>query len=224
MPYSALEIDSLTHSYGNRRILSNVYFNCKIGDITGVLGRNGSGKSTLLKIIFGTVTPEFKHLRINNEIIDKPFQKGNLVAYLPENSFLPANISLNKIIDLFIKDQRIKNEIKQDTLINKYLTKKPMELSSGESRYFEILLIVNHPAGIILLDEPFSGIEPLLKEHIIQLIESKKDKKCFMIADHDYRNILKLCNRLILLTDQNCIEINEPSELKERGYLPERYV
>ncbi len=223
MPYNTLEIDSLTHSYGNRRILSNIYFQCKTGDITGLFGRNGSGKSTLMKIIFGTLIPDFKHLRINNELIEKPYLKGNLVAYLPESSFVPANITLNKIIDLFIKDKKAGEEIKGDEQIRKHLTKKPSQLSQGELRYFETILITNHPAGIILLDEPFSKVEPIIKERIIELIKSKKDKKCFMIADHDYRNILKLCNRIILLKDQNCFEINEPSELKEMGYFPEVY-
>ena len=128
-----------------------------------------------MRIIFGTLTPDFKHLRINNEIIDKPFLKGNLVAYLPENGFLPANLSLGKIIDLFIKDKSVRDKIKQDDIIKKHLSEKPMYLSQGELRYFETVLIINHPAGIILLK------------------------------------------------DQNCIEINETSELKERGYFPESY-
>ena len=71
----------------------------------------------------------------------------------------------------------------------------------------EIVLIINHPAEVILLDKPFSRIEPIIKDRIINIIENKKEEKCFIIADHDYRGTIKnlfhkLSNSIFL--QKNC--------------------
>ena len=97
-----LEVDSVMISFDDRKILSGCYLKCETGDIIGILGRNGCGKSSLLKIIFGTLFTYNKFIRINQKVYQQPFKHGNLVAYLPQHGFLPKNISIKKIINIYI--------------------------------------------------------------------------------------------------------------------------
>lgn len=76
---SELHIDSITKSYNNKVILSDIFISCQKGEIKGLIGRNGSGKSTLLKIVFGTEKADFKFVRIGNKIIRNISDGRNLI-------------------------------------------------------------------------------------------------------------------------------------------------
>src|SRR5688500_8130139 len=190
MPGHILEADSILHSFGSRSLLSDVYLRCQTGEITGLLGRNGSGKSTLLKIIFGSLPADNKHIRIDGNIYHQPFQH-QLIGYLPQDAFLPANVSLHRIVDIFIPSKANRSRIKENERINPHLKKPVNQLSGGEVRYFELLLLLHLDAPFLLLDEPFSGIEPIYKEHIKTLLRTYRKEKGFIITDHDYRHIIE---------------------------------
>ncbi len=218
--HNILEIDSLIKSYGSKRILSNVYLKCETGEVVGILGRNGCGKSTLLKILFGTLSAENKSIRINKKVYSRLFRSKDQVAYLPQHSFLPEHVSLKSIVNAYIKDTESRRVILGDERIKKHLRKKTAQLSGGELRYFEMLLLVNLKTKFILLDEPFSGIEPIYIEKIKELIRSYCDKKGFIITDHDYQNILDVSDRIALIKDGFLKPIDKMEQLEEHNYLP----
>ncbi|GGK86107.1 ATP-binding cassette domain-containing protein [Rufibacter glacialis] len=215
-----LEVDSVLKSYGNVKILSNVYLTCKTGDVVGILGRNGCGKSTLLKIIFGSEDTYDKSIRIDKEVYAKPYQHKNLIAYLPQHDFLPKRVRLRKIAALFLEDHEARERVLLDPRIKEHLDKPITELSGGQRRYFEVLLLVNLPVKFILLDEPFSGIEPLYKDEIKELINRHRPEKGFIITDHDYSNIISASDRLLLIVDGVCKPVSRLEELEELNYLP----
>ncbi|WP_114777362.1 MutS-related protein [Botryobacter ruber] len=215
-----LEVDSVLKNYGGVQVLTNVYLQCKTGDVVGLLGRNGSGKSTLLKIIFGSVDTPDKSIRIDKKVYPEPYREKKLVAYLPQHSFLPKGISLKRIAAIFLEDRERKEAVLGNERIKKHINKTATALSGGERRYFEVLLLVNLPVRFVLLDEPFSAIEPLYKEAIQELIYQYKSEKGFIITDHDYRSIIEVSNRLILLSNGVCRHIKRTQELEELNYLP----
>lgn len=217
---NVLEIDSVMKSFGSNRILSDVYLKCQTGDIIGILGRNGCGKSTLLKIIFGNLQADQKTIKINNQIYTYPYRTKNLISYLPQHTFLPENCSLKNIVNACIKDPDKRNIILKDERISKHITKTTNALSGGELRYFEILLLVNLNTKFILLDEPFSGIEPIYKDKIKELIKTYQSHKGFIITDHDYRNIIEVSDRIVLITNGACKNIDKLEQLEEYNYLP----
>ena len=98
---SKLHIDSITKSFGEKDILKDIYLNCETGKISGILGRNGCGKSTLFQIIFGTIKGKTQYIKFNNTILKDQSDRKNKIAYLPQYSFLPKNIKIRKLIDLF---------------------------------------------------------------------------------------------------------------------------
>lgn len=215
---SNLHVDSVTKNYGQRQLLTDIYLNCNQGEIIGLLGRNGSGKSTLLEIIFGSKSADGKFIRIGEKIIKNLSNSHNLIKFLPQNSFLPNHLKIDKIISVF--NNQHKAVIKEHHLIKPMLNKKCYELSGGEKRLLEIYLIIYSNAKYVLIDEPFNGIAPIYKEIIKDLIRDQSKNKGFIITDHDYRNILDLATKVILLHDGGTKEIMETDELKYWGYIP----
>lgn len=215
-----LEVDSVIISFGHREVVNDCYLSCATGEVIGMLGRNGCGKSSLLKVMFGTLSAKSKFIRINGQVYDQPYKTGNLIAYLPQHAFLPPNISIKRIINIFISDETSRNKILSDPMLRHHLKKRITELSGGELRYLEILLLVNLNVKFILLDEPFSKVEPLYKQVIIDLIREYRSTKGFIITDHDYTNIIASSDKIILISNGVCRPIDKLIELEQYNYVP----
>ena len=99
-----LEIDSFNKSFGLNRILTDIYLKCESGDIIGILGKNGSGKSTMLKILFGIEKAEQKFIRIDGKVFDKPYKTQGEIAYLPQDNFIPRNLTLSSAVKFYLSD------------------------------------------------------------------------------------------------------------------------
>lgn len=220
MPENQLESGSILYRIGDRQLLTDIYLNCNTGEVVGLLGRNGCGKTTLLKIIFGTIHTDNKHIRINGQVYQSPYQHQGLLAYLPQHDFLPKNVRLHKIVELYLPDVEKQETVKQNERLQQHMTKYADELSKGELRYFELLLLLQLDVKFLLLDEPFSGVEPLYAERIEELLQLHLTTKGFIVTDHNYRSVLRVSNRVILLTDGYSHPIKHVKELAQWGYIP----
>lgn len=217
---NVLEVDSIMISFDDKKILNGCYLKCETGDIIGILGRNGCGKSTLLKIISGTITTYNKFIRVNQKVYDQPYKYGNLVAYLPQHDFLPKNISIERIAKIYLPNKSATEKITNDPRLKNHLKKRVSELSGGELRYLEIMILVNLDTKFILLDEPFSKVEPLYKEVIIDLIKEYRSTKGFIITDHDYTNTIAASDRMILISDGISRPVTDLYDLEKWSYVP----
>ncbi|MCC9137263.1 ATP-binding cassette domain-containing protein [Pontibacter silvestris] len=220
MPKHTLEVDSIMYSTGGRLLLSDVYLKCQTGEVVGLLGRNGSGKTTLLKIIFGTKTTDNKFIQIDGNVCNTPYTHKGLIGYLPQEGFLPHALSISTIIRIFLDDKQKQQELLAHESVQQHLNKKTAELSTGERRYIELLLLLQLDAEFLLLDEPFSGIASLQVERIQELIEANRLTKGFLVTDHDYKAVLEISNQLLLLVDGACRHIKHRDELMQWGYVP----
>jgi len=218
---SHLEVDSIRKSFGDKQILTDISLKCQPGDIIGLLGRNGTGKSTLLKIIFGTLYTDYKFIRIDDEVLTQPFKTKNSIAYLPQDNFLPKNITVNKVVEIYSDDFDQKKFLEDDVL-SKVTETKIGNLSGGESRYLEVKLLLNLDSIFVLLDEPFNGISPLHIELIKAMILNKSSKKGIVLTDHDYRNVLDIANKYYLLFDGGLKSVKTKQDLIDLGYVPDR--
>ena len=215
-----LYVDSVLKSFGKNQVLTDIFISCKPGEIIGLLGRNGAGKSTLLKIIFGSLIADRKFVKVNGRIATSLFDRINLVGYLPQDSFLPKHIKVKKIISLFC-DKLNSELLHSNQYIKPLITKRSKELSGGETRLLEILLIIHSKTQYVLIDEPFNGSAPMYKDYIKKLIQEHSKTKGFIITDHDYRNITDVATKMVLLHDGETKEIRGNNELKYWGYIPE---
>ena len=215
-----LEVDSIRKAFGDKQVLTDIALKCQPGDIIGLLGRNGSGKSTLLKIIFGTLFTDYKFIRINDEILDQPFKTKNIISYLNQDNFLPKNITVKQVVEIY-SDDLDQKEFLEDEVLSKVLETKIRNLSGGESRYLEVKLLLTLDSLFVLLDEPFNGISPLHIEIVKNMIIDKSVKKGIILTDHDYRNVLDVANKYYLLFDGGLKPIKTKQDLIDWGYVPD---
>ena len=215
-----LEIDSVVKSYGLYDVLTDIYLRCQTGDIIGMLGRNGTGKSTLMKILFGTLQADRKFIRIDGKVYNQPYKIINEICYLPQDSFLPKYMSVEKAIELYLGKQQVTNFL-EDSILQKLNTSKISHLSGGELRYLEIKLLLHTDCKFILLDEPFNGVSPILVGEIKKLILKTSEFKGIILTDHDYRNVLDVANQFCLIYDVGIKKIDNKQELVRWGYISE---
>lgn len=217
---NTLHVDSVIKQFDTKQVLTDVFLSCQKGEIIGLLGRNGAGKSTLLKIIFGSLPADRKFVKVGDKILNGLFDSRKRINYLPQDNFLPNHIKVNTIIDLFC-DEKNADLIKTHALITPMLSKKSRQLSGGEKRLLEILLIIYSNSSYTMIDEPFNGMAPIYKDIIKDLIKHKSVDKGFIITDHDYRNILDIATRIVIIHDGGTREIKSRDELVYWGYIPE---
>lgn len=210
-----LEVDSVLHSFDGRTILSDVYLKCNRGDIIGLFGRNGEGKTTLFKIIFGTLKAERAFVRIDGIFATGCAMKTGLLMYVPQYNILPSGMSVNKTIRLTLG----KEQAFLDDDFHKQTGKKTIsQLSDGEKRYLSITLALSSHSPYIILDEPFKAISPLWTEKIRENINKVSSTKGIIISDHNYREVNKIANRLMLLRDCYLFPIKDENDLVKHGY------
>ena len=217
---ATFKLHSAEVSFGEKEVLREISFMLNTGKILGVFARNGSGKSTLLKMIFGT----FKKGSINISIDDKDFRpskniSAKQIAYLPQNPFLPKNIKVCDVIPIYFSEEKKQDAIFYDPLIATLTAKKVGELSLGQVRYLEIILIGNLDHPFLMLDEPFSMIDPLYKLEIQKFLKKLKAEKGIIITDHYYSDVLEITTRNLLIKDGKGHIIKNMEELKEHNYL-----
>ncbi|MEN9980551.1 MAG: hypothetical protein RL542_338 [Bacteroidota bacterium] len=213
-----LEIDSIQKNFGHQSIVSDVYLKCETGDIIGILGRNGCGKSTLLKIIFGVVSADFKFVRIDGKVQLKAAALFRDISYLHQDSCIPKSLSVKKAIQLSIPKEELL-DFYADEMIHNIRDKKTRHLSGGELRYLEIKLALRNPSKFVLLDEPYSGLSPLMGEKINQLILDNSARKGIIITDHNYQNVTSVATQLTLMKEGKLHYLKDKMELVEKGYL-----
>lgn len=214
-----LEVDSIRKEFGTNQVLTDISLRCEPGNIIGLLGRNGSGKSTLLKIIFGTLFTNYKFIRINSEILNRPFRTKGIIAFLNQDNFLPKNATVKQVIKIYAGDPDQK-DFNDDEVLSKVLRTKIRELSGGESRYLEVKLVLNLDSHFVLLDEPFNGISPVHIDMIKRMIVDKSTSKGIILTDHDYRNVLDVANKYYLLFDGGLKTVKTKQDLIDWGYVP----
>ena len=212
-----LEVDGIQISYNGKVLLSDVYLKCETNEIIGLLGRNGSGKSTLLKIIFGLVSAPNKCIRIDGISRNNKNMLGE-IGYLHQDQFIPNHLSVKKVISLSI-DEKAMEDFCEDKLIQSVLGKRIKYLSSGELRYLEIKLVLFNSSRFVLLDEPYNGLAPLMIDVVNEMILNNTHKKGIIITYHNYQNVLKISNHLVLIKDGKTHHLKEKRELVEKGYL-----
>jgi lipopolysaccharide export system ATP-binding protein len=217
MPLSTLKVDSVQLEFDYRKILQDVWLHCTQGEVIGLLGRNGCGKSSLLRIIFGSLNPAYKHVSIDGDFIKKGYHKQR-IAYLPQHPYLPDGIKINDLAKMLV-DERLWDDFAAYPIYKNNEHKKINELSGGERRQLEMLMIVHNKSDFILLDEPFTHISPIQAEEFKLTIRKCAKIKGIILTDHQYRNILDVSDKIILLHDGTTKHITSHEELITYNYI-----
>ncbi|MGB5189671.1 ATP-binding cassette domain-containing protein [Robiginitalea sp.] len=216
---SLLQVDSIRKSWKQHPVLTDIFFTCQTGKVVGLLGSNGSGKSTLFRIIYGDITCESRFVKVDETVLNSLSLTRKYLNYLPEHPFLPEALKVGAALRCLGRAD-LGTIFKNDAFLSPLLPKKVMELSFGERRFVEIITVLYGMGSFVLLDEPFKGLGPLIKEQIIHHISQVKRHKGIILTDHDAAEILALSDKILLLGSGYLRKISQKSELIDGGYLP----
>ncbi|GAB4030729.1 ATP-binding cassette domain-containing protein [Spirosoma jeollabukense] len=219
VPAMKLEADSIWLAYGQRKVLQNIYLRVDVGRIIGLLGRNGCGKSSLLEIIYGIRSAQNASVRVDGNYIKKLFHCKNVAAYLPQKNFVPAHLRVDEAFTFYQSVLMEANELFPE--LKSLFPFRFNQLSGGQQRLVETLMVATCPASFIILDEPFSNVMPLHVDALKTLFISLKSRKGILITDHYYHEVLAISDSLYLLnTGGRTIQLQQPEQqLKDFGYI-----
>ena len=230
-----LTLTNIEKTIGSKKILSDVSFSIRTKEIVGLLGPNGAGKTTAFYIAAGLIFPNQGKVLINNKDVTKTpmHARANLgLGYLPQEASIFPELSVESnllgIAELSkgSEEQKIKKvkKIIDEFDLNKILQMKGRMLSGGQRRKVEIARTLICDPSIMLLDEPFAGIDPIAVEEIKELLlEISKKNISILITDHNVRETLSLCNRAIILNEGSIIAEGNEKSLKENSYVQQKY-
>ncbi len=220
-----LKAANLIKTFKKRTVVNNITLEINVGEITGLLGPNGAGKTTTFNMISGTIKPNKGSIFINGINITKEpmYKRARLgISYLPQESSvfrkLTAEENLLAIFEL-LKISKTERNKRLDELIERFglghvRKSNVMSLSGGERRRVEVARSLILSPKFILLDEPFSGIDPIAVEDMQDiLLELKKESIGILITDHNVREALRICDSAYILNDGQIIEKGKPSQI-----------
>lgn len=213
-----LSVEAISHQFGSKPVLHNISFICEPGEILAIFGRNGSGKSTLLRILFGMLKIQKGALTLNSRLIRSNI-KEKAIAYSHQEVFLPVNITVREIIPLYFSNAEDQNRIFYAPGIAKLETSKIGQLSQGEQRYLQLLLVINLPHPFILLDEPFAMVDPLYRDLIKEKLIEVSSTKGIILTDHYYKDSWEVATKRLFLQEGILKDVFDLTQLIDLGYL-----
>ena len=220
-----LETKDLVKRYGGRAVVDHVSFTVGQGEIVGLLGRNGAGKTTTFRMTIGMVTPDqgkviFDGMDVSKMPMFKRARHG--MGYLSQEPSIFQRLTVREnllaILETMNTSRKARNE-KCDQLLDQFGLMKvhsqlARTLSGGERRKLEIARgLVTNPA-MILLDEPFSGVDPIAVEDLQGEIRSLKDRGIsVLLTDHNVRETLSVTDRSYIIDNGKVLREGTPKAL-----------
>jgi len=231
-----LKISGLTKSYRGRVVVDHVEMDVQSGEIVGLLGPNGAGKTTSFYMIIGIVKPDNGEILLDGDNIgDLPVhmraRKG--ITYLPQESSIFRKMTVAENVMAILETLPMSRGEREDRLeqllsdlkISHLAHNKAYSLSGGERRRVEITRALVTSPHFILLDEPFSGIDPIIVNDIQKIVLSLKSRGIgIIITDHNVRETLGICDRAYILAEGNILIHGTPKKITADPVAREKYL
>lgn len=228
-----IKVKNITKKISSKMLLKFISFELKPNKITGLLGANGAGKTTLFRSVAGLSSIDTGEIFLGKKEVSRyDIEKRSLqgLKYVPQEDSLFEELSLLENLTAAIELQFKKIQNKHTEKIDFYLEKMKLQnkanikakfLSGGEKRKTEILRAILLDAKCILLDEPFAGVDPISVEEIIKILKDLKKDLTIFISDHNFRDVMKVCDEIILM-NQGEILLNGPPETVQNDRLAQK--
>ena len=220
---NAISVDQVNKIFGNTRVVDNVSFEVEHGEIFGMVGPNGAGKTTTLRMLMDIIKPDSGGISILGETINEGTK--NRIGYLPEERGLYKKITVMETLTYLAALKNIKRRTAKERAAElltrvdmlQHKNKKIEELSRGMGQIIQFIATVLHNPDLIVLDEPFSGLDPvnteLLKRFILDL---RNQGKTTILSTHQMNQVEELCDRFLMINKGQAVLYGSLDEIKSR--------
>jgi ABC-2 type transport system ATP-binding protein len=218
-----IEIEGVNKSYDKHKALNNINLNVKEGSIFGLLGPNGAGKTTLIRILNQILKQDSGFIKINGEHLNQNHIFS--IGYLPEERGLYKKMKVGEQSIYLAQLKGLKKKEAKEKLnywfdkfeIREWWGKKIEDLSKGMAQKIQFITTILHEPKLLILDEPFSGLDPvnsqLIKEEILNL---RKKKTSIILSTHNMNSVEEICNEAAIIHRSNKILEGEIEDLKNK--------
>ena len=220
---TAVEVNHMVKSYSGKTAVNDLSFSVALGEIMGLIGPNGAGKSTTIKIILDFMKPDSGDVTIFGDTLNDASK--NQIGYLPEERGLYKKLPA---IDLIIYLASLKGmdrhsaEDKANELLNQtvMLSNKRMkieEMSKGMGQIIQLIVTIIHDPELIILDEPFSGLDPVNTDLLKRMLGNLRDRgKAIILSTHQMNEVEELCDRILMINKGCAVLYGDLKEIKSR--------
>jgi ABC-2 type transport system ATP-binding protein len=218
-----VQLAGVTKAYENKVAVNNLSLSIEAGQMFGLLGPNGAGKTSSIRMMMGITAPDSGQV----SLFDKPFQRNSLerVGYLPEERGLYKKM---KVLDQLVFFGQLHGLAAEEARaraidwakrmeIDNALAKKTQELSKGMQQKIQIIATLLHEPGLIVMDEPFSGLDPINAVLVEQtLLDLKAQGRAILFSTHRMDQVEKLCDTICLINNGEAVLAGNLREIKSR--------
>ena len=219
MTTNVIEIRQLTKDYGNNRGIFDVSLSVKKGEVFGFLGPNGAGKSTTIRHLMGFIQADQGSCQINGlDCLRDHARIQQALGYLPGEIAFMDDITGLEFIKFMAKMKGMTDLTKAYELMERFELNpqgKIKKMSKGMKQKIGIICAFMHDPELLILDEPSSGLDPLMQNRFIELVlEEKQRGKTIFMSSHIFEEIERTCDRTAMIKDGSLISIEELQTLK----------
>jgi len=222
---SALKAERVTKSYNGRRVVDGINLEVKGGEVVGLLGPNGAGKTTTFHMMVGLVRPDEGKVFLNGEDLTPApiYQRARAgISYLPQESSIFRRLTVEGNLLAILETLRLSEQEQKERSkglmrmlgISHLARHKAYTLSGGERRRVEIARCLVLSPFFVLLDEPFTGVDPIAVGEIQKIIRKLTSSGIgLLVTDHNVRETLGICDRAYILNEGVVLEEGNPEKI-----------
>lgn len=233
-----LKIQNLSKIYKKKYIVNNINLYISSGEIIGLLGSNGSGKTTTFYMILGIIQQNFGNIFINKKNINTLpiYRRAQLgINYLPQESSIFQKLTVFDNLMAILQMQHHLNQTERNILVTQLMNNFNIQhlrnnmgftLSGGERKRVEIARALAANPTFMLLDEPFSGVDPISITNIQKIIKNIQyhNKIGILITDHNVQATLNICDRAYIINQGQIIAHGSPKDILNNKYAQKKYL
>ena len=219
----AVEVNHIVKSYADKAVVNDLSFSVTQGEIFGLIGPNGAGKTTTIRMMMDIIKPDSGDVTILGKKLSEASK--NKLGYMPEERGLYKKL---KVIDSIIYLASLKgvdrhsaeekaNELLSQTGMLPHKGKKIEELSQGMGQIIQFLVTIVHDPELVILDEPFSGLDPVNTELLKSMFADLRNQgKAVILSTHRMNEVEELCDRILMINNGGSVLYGNLTEIKSR--------
>lgn len=217
-----LKVEGVTKYYGNHLAVDNLSFEVKEGEIFGLLGVNGAGKTTTFRMIIGLLDKNSGTITLDGQKID--YSQTDKIGFLTEERSLLTKLTVKEQVIYYgvLKGMKEKDILdKLDSLLEKfkipeYKNRKIKELSKGNQQKVQFITAIINDPKLLILDEPFSGLDPINVELFVSVMQELKQKGSSIIfSSHRMEHVEMFCEKLVVLVNGKSVLSGKIKDIKK---------